>query len=223
MPSLADVPMFVSATGTTPAVTGSFTPGDGEVIVVAGCCSDGTISMGTPTGGSLSFGAAKASKVPGGFAGSVVIYAVQVGTSPGSMTISSTPSGSVPHSITVWRLVNAALATTPASGTAQGVSGTPSGSLTTTAAKSAVLWAVSDVQSTDPAGHAYLGSATEDGLYDGHAAANGVHYYAHQVANTAGSVTFGLSAPSPMQWVTAGIEVLDVPVEWAFGYDVKIG
>jgi hypothetical protein len=223
MPQLADVPMFVNDFGTNPITTPSFTPADGEVIVVCGACSDGTISMGAPTGGSLSFGAAKAAKVPGGFAGSVVVYAVQVGTSPGAMTLTSTPSGSVPHSMTVYRLVNAALAATPASGTAQGVSGAPSASLTTTGAKSMVVWASSDVQSTDPVSRAYLGSAIEGGLYDGHGGANGVHYSAYQTVNSAGSVTFGLSAPTPQQWVIAGIEVLDVPVEWAFGYDVKIG
>lgn len=223
MPQLADVPMVVSASGATTVTTGSFTPGDGEVIVVAGACSDGTISMGTPTGGSLSFGPAKASKVPGGFAGSVVIYAVQVGTSPGAMTISSTPSGSVPHSITVSRWLNASLAATPASGTAQGVSGAANGALTTTGPKSMVVWAASDVQSLNPSTRAYLGSAVEDGLYDGSAGSNGVHYFAHQLVNAAGSASFGLSAPTPMQWVIAGIELLDVPVEWTFGYDVRIG
>jgi len=116
MPQLADAPMIVSDVGTNPVTTPSFTPADGEVIVVAGCCSDGSISMGAPTGGSLTFGAAKASKVPGGFAASVVIYAVQVGTSPGAMTISATPSGAAPHSIAVSRWANASLAATPASG-----------------------------------------------------------------------------------------------------------
>ena len=224
MPQLADVPMLVSDFGTNPVVTPTFNPGDGEVIVVCGACSDGTVSMGTPTGGSLSFGPAKASKVPGGFAGSVVIYAVQVGTSPGPMTITSTPSGTgAPHSIAVSRWLNAALATTPVSGTAQGFSGAPSASLTTTGAKSMLVWASSDVQSTDPATRAYLGSATEDGIYNGSGGSNGVHYYAHQLVNTAGAATFGLSAPTPQQWVIAGIELLDVPVEWSFGYDIRIG
>jgi hypothetical protein len=124
----------------------------------------------------------------------------------------------------VSRWLNAALATTPASGTAQGFSGAPSASLTTTGAKSMLVWASSDVQSTDPAGRAYLGSAVEAGIYDGHGGSNGVHYFAHQLVNTAGlPATFGLSAPTPQQWVIAGIELLDVPVEWALGYDIKIG
>ncbi len=223
MPSPAGSPLHVSGIGSTTLTTPSFTPADGEIIVVAGCCSDGATTMGAPSGGSLSFGSPKAQETPGGFAGTVVIYAVQVGTSPGSMTISSTPSGSAPHSITVSRWMNATLAGTPASGAAQGGSGSANTSLTTTGPDSVIVWAACDLQSVDPATRAYLASATEDGLYDGHGGANGVHYYAHQSAATAGSKNFGLSAPGGMQYVIAGMEILDVPVTWTFGYDVIIG
>ncbi len=224
MPSLADTPMHVSALGSTTVTTPSFTPADGELIIVAGCCSDGATAMGTPTGGSLSFGAAKVTEAPGGFAGTALIYAVEVGTSPASMTISSTPNNSAPHSITVSRWLNATLAGSPATAAAQGGSGSANASLTSTVADSGLVWAACDLQSVDPATRAYLSSATEDGLYDGHGGANGVHYYAHQSAgSTPGSKSIGLSAPTGMQWVIAGLEILDVPIEWQFGYDVRIG
>jgi hypothetical protein len=225
VPNLAASPVVLTSSGanSNTLTTASFTPADGEVIVVKLATSDGTLVMGAPTGGSLSFGAAKVSRVPGGFAGSCAIYAVKVGTSPGSMTLASTPTGTVEHSMCVERWLNADLAGTPASGSAQGFSGAANSSLTSTGAASIVSWVSSDVQSTDPATRAYLSSAIEDGIDDSHGAANGVHYYAYQVAPSAGSQSFGMSAPTPTQWVIAGVEILDVPVTWTFGYDVTIG
>lgn len=224
MPNPAASPIVLTSGGanSNPLTTGSFTPADGEVIVVKGATSDGTLTMDTPTGGSLTFSLI-VQKVPGGFAGSCAIYAVKVGTSPGSMTISSTPTGSVEHSMCVERWLNADLAGTPASNSAQGFSGAANSSLTSTGPASIVSWVASDVQSTDPATRAYLSSAIEDGIDDSHGGSNGVHYFAYQVAPTAGSQAFGLSAPTPQQWVIAGIEILDVPITWQFGYDVQIG
>lgn len=223
MPNLAASPVVLTSGGANAntLTTSAFTPGDGEVIVVKVATSDGTLVMGAPSG--LSFGAAKVSKVPGGFAGSCAIYAVKIGTSPGSITLSSTPTGSIEHSMCVERWLNADLAGTPATNSAQGFSGAANSSLTSTGPASIVSWVASDVQSTDPATRAYLSSAIEDGIDDAHGSANGVHYYAYQVAPTAGTQTFGLSAPTPQQYVIAGIEILDVPVTWTFGYDVQIG
>ena len=225
MPNLAASPVVLTSGGanSNTLTTSSFTPADGEVIVVKLATSDGTLIMGAPTGGSLSFGSPKVFKTPGGFAGSCAIYAVKVGTSPGSMTLASTPTGVIEHSMCVERWINADLAGTPATGSAQGFSGAPNSSLTSTGTASVVSWVASDVQSTDPASRAYLSSAIEDGIDDSHGSANGVHYYAWQTAPTAGSQAFGLSAPTPTQYVIAGIEIIDVPVTWTFGYDVTIG
>ena len=226
MPQLADTPvyLFTSVSDSSTLTTPSFTPADDEVIVVKTATSDSVITMGTPTGGSLTFGPPKVEMAPGGFRPVCSIYAVKVGTSPGSMTLSSTPTGATHHSMVVERWLNADLAGTPATGSAQGSTGVlPSGSLTSTGPASVVSWVSADIQSVDPATRGYLASATEDGLYDGHGGANGVHYYARQAAASVGSQTFGLTAPIGQQWVIAGIEILDVPVTWTYGYDVRIG
>ncbi len=225
MPNLAASPVVLTSGGinSNTLTTSSFTPNDGEVIVVKVATSDSVITMGAPTGGSLSFGPAKVSMAPGGFRGTTAIYAVKVGTSPGSMTLSSTPTGASEHSMAVERWLNADLAGTPVVGSSQGSSGAANGSLSTTALASVVSWSASEVQSTDPATRAYLSSAIEDGIDDAHGSANGVHYYGYQTAPTAGSQAFGLSAPTPMQYVIAGIEILDIPITWTFGYDVMIG
>lgn len=225
VPTLADTPVFISSSGSNSNTlqTPAFTPSDGEVIVVRLATSDSVITMGAPSGGSLTWGPAKVSMAPGGFRGTCSIYAVQVGTSPGSMTVSSTPTGSTVHSMAVARLLNASLAGSPAVGSAQNNTGSANASLTSTGNNSMIFWVASDVQSLDPAGRAYLASATEDGLYDAHGSASGVHYYAYQAAAVPGSQAFGLTAPTGMQYVIAGLEVLDVPVTWTFGYDVQIG
>jgi hypothetical protein len=225
MPTLADVPMFVSSgtSDTSTLTSSSFTPGDGEVLVVKLATSHPTNVMGAPSGGSLTWGSAWVSRAPGGFRGSCSIYAVKVGTSPGSMTVSSTPSGACWHSMVVERWSNADLATTPATGSNDSNTGAANSSLTSTGSNSIVSSVSVDVQSLDPASRAYLGSATEDGLMDAHGSSNGVHYHAWQAAASAGTQNFGLSAPTGMQYVIAGIEVLDIPVTWTFGYDVVIG
>jgi hypothetical protein len=54
--------------------------------------------------------------------------------------------------------------------------------------------------------------------------ADGVMYFAYQSAAAAGSQSFGLSAPTGMQYVIAGIEVQAAPVSaWTYGFDVRIG
>jgi hypothetical protein len=225
MPNLAAPAMFLSsgADNTNTLTTSSFTPGDGEVLVVKMATSHPTNVMGAPTGGSLTWGSALVTRAPGGFRGSVAIYAVKIGTSPGSMTVAATPTGSCWHSMTVKRLTAADLAGTPATGANDSNTGAANASLTSTGVNSYIEWVASDVQSVDPASRAYLGSATEDGLMDAHTSSNGVHYPAYQTAAAPGTQTFGLSAPTGMQYVIAGIEVLDVPVTWTYGYDVVIG
>jgi hypothetical protein len=118
--------------------------------------------------------------------------------------------------MTVERWSSALLATTPATNsTITGNNTQPSATITTTANNSILTWVSTDDSSTDPATRAYLSSATEDGLADGHTSVSSVQYYAYQTAATAGSQTIGMSAPASQKWVMVGIEVLDSPANTA--------
>jgi hypothetical protein len=68
-----------------------------------------------------------------------------------------------------------------------------------------------DENSNNPAGRAYLSSATEDGLGDAHSNSDTVQYYAYQAAATTGSQTIGMSAPGSQAWAMIGMEILDAP------------
>jgi hypothetical protein len=209
-PTLAATPLFVTsgAVNSSAITTASFTPSNGEVVVVKMTTGDTTVSMGAPTGGSQTY-TSRVVVAPGGFNGWCAIYTAVISGSPGSMTISATPSGSTRHSLLIERWNTAQLAATPATGSASGTAAAANTTLTSTASNSIVSWVAVDEQSIDPATRTYLSSATEDGLDDAHASADAVHYYAYQSAAAAGSQSFGLSAPTGMKYVIAGIEILD--------------
>lgn len=197
--------------GTAALTTPSFTPSNGEVLVVKLATWDTGVSLGTPTGGSQTY-TSRIIVAPGGFRPWVGIYSAVVAGSPGAMTVSSTPSASCECSMVVERWSTASLAGTPATnsgGTTNGGGSTPASTLTTTAADSILTWVSGDAQSVDPATRAYLGSATEDGLRDRHALSDGVDYHAYQSVAVAGSTSFGFSAPTGQTWCLAGMEVLD--------------
>jgi hypothetical protein len=190
---------------TTPA----FTPSNGEVLVVKLTTWDTGVSGGTPSGGGQTFTKNKEA-APGGFAAYAAVWTATVSGSPGSMTVSATPSGSAQHQMIVERWSNALLAATPAvNATGNGTGGAPAADIVTTAANSVVTWCEVDVNSDDPAGRAYRLSATEDGLYDGHVGANSVQYFAYASVGAAGTYTMGMTAPTPQNWVLAGVEILD--------------
>lgn len=199
---------YVASAGTSTAAitTPSFSPAAGEVLIVKMETWDTGVSMGSVTGGSQTY-TSRVTVAPGGFRPWCGITTAVVSGSPGSMTVSATPSASAQYSMCVERWSLAQLAGTPVTASANAGSGAASSSLTTTAAASIVSWVASDAQSVDPATRAYLSSATDEGVRDGHLGANGVGYHAYQTAASAGSQSFGLSAPTGMQWCIAGIEI----------------
>lgn len=203
---IASYPVYQLTQSSSAIVSPSFTPSDGEYLVVKMSTWDTNVSMGTPTGGGLTFAPAQVS-APGGFNQWAGIYTVKVTGSPGSMTVSSTPSGSSVHSMVVERWGNATIAASPAVCSPINGSGTPSATVTTTGPNSIVSWTSGDANSRDPSTRAYLSSATEDGLQDGHIGTNGVSYFAYQTAAAAGAQTVGLSVPASQAWVIAGVEI----------------
>lgn len=199
---------FVKTTSQSAAAltTPSFTPSNGEVIIVKMETWDTGTSMGSVTGGSQVY-TSRVTVAPGGFRPWVGISTAVISGSPGSMTISATPSASARCSMTVERWSGAQLAASPVVASGNGSPSAASGSITTTAANSIVSWVASDAQSLDPSTRAYLASATDEGVRDDHVGSNGVGYHAYQTAASTGSQSFGLSAPTTMQWCIAGIEV----------------
>lgn len=196
-----------SATLATP----SFTPGAGEIIVVKAQTWDKGTPSGTPSGGSLTY-TRQVTIAPGVFATYGTIFTATVGGSPGSTTITlSAPAGASYHSMVVERWSGAQLAATPATASANYSSASaPSSTITTAANNSVVSWLNGDAQSVAPTGSGtYLSSATNDGLANGASASNSVQYYAWQSAATAGSQTFGMSAPTGQKWAMAAIEIQD--------------
>lgn len=201
---------FVKSTtqGTTPLVTPSFTPSNGELLVIKMETWNTGVSMGSLTGGGQTY-TSRVINAPGGGKPWEGIYTATISGSPGSMTVSATPSASARYSMCVERWSNAQLTSpSPVVGSANG-SGLPQASLTTGAANSIVSWVSGDVFSIDPATRAYLNSGTDEGVRDDHSGGNGVGYHAYYLAASAGSTTFGLSAPTGQSWGIAGIEIQD--------------
>lgn len=204
---IASYAVYANAQNSNTLTTPSFTPATGEVLVVKLATWSTAVSMSAPSGGGQTYDSAIIA-APGGFNPWCAIYFVNgVSGSPGSMTVSSTPSASSWHSMVVERWGTATMDASPAvNSTISGV-GAPSASLTTTADNSVISTVSGDAQSVDPTGHTYLSSATEDGFSDGHVGSNGVTYYYWQSCGAAGAQTVGLSAPTGQKWAMAAVEI----------------
>lgn len=203
---IASYAVYANAQNTNTLTTPSFTPANGEVLIVKLATWSTTTSMSAPTGGGQTYQSAVIA-APGGFNPWAGIYFATVSGSPGSMTVSSTPSASSWHSMVVERWGTATMDATPAvNSTISGV-GAPSVTVTTTADNSVISTVSGDAQSNDPTGHAYLSAATEDGFSDGHVGSNGVTYYYYQSCGAAGAQTVGMSTPTGQKWALAAVEI----------------
>jgi hypothetical protein len=207
-PTLVTTPYYVqiSPQGTTALTTTSFTPSNGEVIVVKLATWDSGSPLGAPTGGSQTY-TSRVTIAPGGFNQWASIYTAIIAGSPGAMTISSTPSVSLRGSMVVERWTGAQLAATPVTNSNSGIGGAAASTITPSAATSVIAWVGGDASAVDPATRAYLASATQDGLRDDHAGSNGVDYHAYQASSGTSSQSYGLSLPTGMTWVIAAIEI----------------
>ena len=95
---------FVSSGGnnTNTLTTSSFTPANGEIVAVTLTTWSTGTTMTTPTGGGQTYTLAQTTD-PGGFRGYASTYYCKVSGSPGAMTISSSPSATCFHSMSVSR------------------------------------------------------------------------------------------------------------------------
>jgi hypothetical protein len=223
VPSLADSFLVVSSAADLSTLTSSsFTVTAGDVLVVKGVI-EGTLTsaaFGTPTDTNSNTWALRASDSSSSRCWVGLWTAVAANTV--SMTVSMTPTGHVFwHSMMVEHWASSALAGSPAISSPITGSGSPSASLTTTAAASAVSWLNGDWNANDPTGRVYnstSASPVDEGVHD-KSTGNYVAYYAYQSAASAGSQTIGLTAPTGQVWSMIGVEVLDVPGGGAGGVD----
>lgn len=205
-------------------VTPTFTPSAGEVLVVKSATWDRGTPLGAVSGGGQAYTVRLTAAPPSGFFGWAQVVTATVSGAPGPMAVTIAGSATNSrHSMVVERWGNGRLAATPAVNSV--ISGSltlPSAGITTTADGSVVSWVSADVASVDPATRAYLLSATEDLLFDGHAGGNGVFYGAYALVGAAGAYTMGMTAPANQRWVLAGVEIIGgsvapEPSRWTVG------
>ena len=193
----------------TSLTTTSFTPTQGEVIVVKILAESGLNAPNAPTATGLTF--TQRAQVGGGASTTsyAAIYTAVVPASPTSYTITATVPGTSTqsHSWVVERWGNAILAASPAVASTAS-STTCSLTLTTTAANSIVSWASADWQAVTYTTRTYRTTSTEEFV----TGTSGTDYFAdfaYQAAATAGTQTFGLSQPTGQQAAMVGIEIQD--------------
>lgn len=190
----------------TTLITPSFTPAVGEILVVKALVEDSTQSLGTPTGG----GGAWAQQVVDTTASHVYATIWTSKTTSASATTVSLPYGTGVgghHTMVVERWTNAQLAGTPAVVDTLG-SGAPSATISTAASKSVVSWCCGDWAAVDGSSRTYNGTSatpTEDGYHFDSTFYTG--YWAYQTAQTAGSQTIGITAPTGQTFTLLGVEV----------------
>lgn len=203
---IASYQLKSSVQGTTALVTPSFTPSNGEVITITMESFDTTITMTATNSGSQTV-KTPVTEQPGGFNGFARISTIEVTGSPGSMTVTGTPSASARYSMTVERWGGAQLTATPVTNANTSTTGAAQSTITPSAGTSIIVWVGQDSQSVDPSTRTYAGSGTDDGTRDDHLGSNGVGYHGYQNSTGTGSQTYGLSTPTGQKWVICGIEV----------------
>lgn len=203
---IATYPVYSASVDTTALVTPSFTPSNGELIVVKLLTWDTANPSGSVSGGSQTY-STKVTAAPGGFNCYCRIDGCIISGSPGSMTVTSGGTGSNSRHTMIVERYPVGSTFGAVNSTINGT-GAPTANITTTVANAALTWCSADVSSIDPATRTYRLSGTEDGLYDGHVGSNSVHYSAYAAdVGAAGTYAIGLSAPGSQTWVMAGVEI----------------
>jgi len=200
---VASYPVYVAG-GTGSAVTGSFTPAVGEILVVKGITEDASsIVQSTPTGGGFTY-TLWVSDVTSSHTG-CKIWTAPV-TASASMTVTVAHTGNGANSIVVERWSGAQLATTPATVDTRG-SGAPSTTITTVGASSVVSWLNGDWAAIS--GTPTYNSTSAVPTQDGYTTQSGLYtaYYAYQIATAPGSQTLGITSPTGQTWTLLGIEI----------------
>jgi hypothetical protein len=201
-------------TNTTPATltTPSFTPATNELIIIKGVTENYTTGIGPPTatGGGITWTKRVENTTVNNCFASIWSGVVTSGgtaiTVTGNLTDNGNPTGY--GAIVVERWTTAQLAGTPA--TAAVVNGaSTTATITTVGVGSVVSYADGDWNAVAPGVPAYASSATQDGLDDKSSGVHYASYFAYQSAPTAGTQTFGLTAPTGRKDSIVAIEIQD--------------
>ena len=195
--------VYGDSAATAPLVTASFTPPSGSIVVAKVVCADAALTSTTPTG--LTF----TSRVNVGNTGSTARTAIYTATGAGSsITVTAAFGGGGNWRalvVEVW--ANAQLAGTPATHSVVGGSGAPTDTITTVANNSIVTWANGDWVAIDGTTRTYRSSATEVAYH--WVSGQYTVYAAYQAAASAGSQTYGLTAPAGQTYTLAAVEIQD--------------
>lgn len=193
-------------TGTTSPKTASVTVLSGDQLVCVGTTENNATTLSTPTGGTSIAWTLKKS-LTGSNLAPVYIWTAPV-TSGQTFSVSvgrASGTGETGMGVFVYRGSTGIGASNSASGT----TGTPTVSLTTTGADSAIVIVNSDWETISVTGRTYLqinsASPTDETATSGNSS-----YYvaAYGDSGAAGAKTAGLSAPAGQHWQTAVVEIL---------------
>jgi hypothetical protein len=192
-----------TSSGATGPTTASFTPSANSILVATFVGSNENQLLGTVSGGGLTW-TKRAEQTPSGTNCTVALWTATAPSSPSSMTVTGaagTGTGLRFLSVSWWDA--AKLATTPATNVALG-STTCSSTITTAANDSVVVWVVGDWNAVTGA-RTYRSSATE--IQFNQTTSEYCAYNASQTATTAGSQTYGMTAPSSQKATMVAIEL----------------
>lgn len=198
--------VFNDTLSSTSLVTASFTPPSGSIIVAKVVMADiGTPSVTITISGSAVTFTSRINHVVSGH--TPVALATAVGGGSATTVTAAFGGGGVQRGLVVSVWTGAQLAATPATHQLdQAASSAPSDALTTVANGSVVDWVNGDWAAVDPTTHTYRSSATE--IVAPHTSAgNYTVYSAYQQAATAGSQTYGLTAPTGQTPSLAAVEI----------------
>jgi hypothetical protein len=209
MPTLiASYAVYSGGSNTNPLVTPSFTPSDGEVVIVKLATWDTGQPMGAVSGGGQTY-TTRVTAAPGGFNCWCRIVTATVAGSPGSMTVTAAgTAANSRHSMVVERWSGRLAASPAVNSNVGGVTGAPAADIATVGDGSVVSWVSADDFIQDPTGRVYRLGAIEDGFFNGYPSGDPPMYFAYADAPTSGTYTMGMTAPAGQRWVLAGIEIL---------------
>jgi hypothetical protein len=184
----------------TSLVTASFTPPSGSIVIAFVYSAGGDQTHGTPTG--LTF---TAGPTVGTTSSTTKVSAFTATGGGSAITVTETFSGTAEWRglvVSVWTGAQLGSATN----TVLGGSGAPTGTITTTGTNSVVVWANGDWNGDVSTGRAYRSSATEIAYHN--IPTNVMsEYAAYQAAATAGSQTYGLTAPTNQVYNLVALEL----------------
>ncbi|MDN5920785.1 MAG: hypothetical protein L0I76_37740, partial [Pseudonocardia sp.] len=196
------------ASGGTSLESESFTPAEGEILVVKSLAGDSGATLGAPSGGGLTY-TLRASSSTAGWSTGRIDTAV-VGASPSAMTVSVSVTNGTNRSPSLYveRWAGVALADPVATNAVK--TGTTAQTmnpvLTSTVAGSVITWCVGDWQVVSGGTPAYWSAGAVQIHEQRNSATN--YWSVWQPDDEVGGQVLGMSAPTGQKWTLLGIELV---------------